>query len=193
MPTGYTAIIGEKENVSLKEFVYLCSHAFFYDSSGIDLPKEEKISDYHVKKMQEITIELERIKNILVSDAEKESQKEYKERKEYIKKCISDKQKLLHKYQSMLKKVKNWVPPSPEHIALKTYMIEQLTGSIDFDCSDYVLENNLLSGEEWIANKNKSLHKDFKYHEKEYKKECERIADKNKWIRVLRESFGGVK
>lgn len=190
--SGYTAFIDEKD-VSLKEFVFICSHAFFYDSSGTDLPKEEKVSDYHIKKIQEITSELKKIKNMSVHDAEKESQKEYTQREKYIKKYVSDKQRLYNKYQSMLKKVKNWVIPSSEYIALKKFMIEQLEESIKFDCSNYVSESNsLLSGKAWIDSKNKDLRKNLKYHKEEYKKESDRIIDKNTWIRVLRESFEGV-
>lgn len=194
MPTGYTAILGEKDSVSLKEFVYICSHAFVYDSSGVDLPKKLEPSDYYIQRIKECLGELEKINHLYPHEAKEEEIKEREKRDEEIKKYISDKKLLRRKYESMRHEVNAWTPPSDEHTGLKKFMIEQLNKSIDFDCDySYYKPLQVLSGEEWISKKQQELQKSLKYYEDESMKEFERIKQHNNWIQQLRESFEGVK
>jgi hypothetical protein len=194
MPTGYTAVLDEKEEVSLKEFVYICSHAFIYDSSGIDLPKESEYSDHYTQKIKEILDELERIDHLSNSEAKDEEIKEREKREEEIKKYISDKKYLRRKYESMLHKVNAWIPPSNEHNGLKKFMMEQLNKSIEFDCDySHYKPLQIISGKDWLIKKRTDLQKSLKYYSESSMRESEVITQRNNWIRRLRESFEGVK
>jgi hypothetical protein len=75
-------------------------------------------------------------------------------------------------------------------------MISQIKQSIDFDCHEPDADGEhtygyveKMSGNEWKNSKIAELKESIKYHEKEDKEERKRVADRNRWIRQLCESF----
>ena len=119
----------------------------------------------------------------------------------YVKKQIdycneqNEKQlKLKASYQKMLDKVNDWTPPTSEHEGLKKFMIEQLTNSLEFDCSnDYYQRelNNIkqLTYNQYVKNMRASNKRDIEYHTNELKKDNERVDNRNAWISALYKSL----
>jgi hypothetical protein len=194
MPTGYTADI--EKGISFPQFAMSCARAFGalvemreepYDAV---IPEEFQPSDYHINALKNAEQELNDIGCCSIDFATKNSQKEYDKEVEDNKRYRNNKRLLKEKYIKMLKEVNDWNPPSEEHEGLKKFMIDQIKGSIDFDCSEYPQQKPiLLTGKQWIDKQKKQILKDIEYHSKEYKEECDRVAGRNKWIKQLRESL----
>lgn len=194
MPTGYTEDIYEGKDVSFSDFALKCARAFGAcieqrDDDPNDKPKLiEKNNDdsYHIKR---------------INEAKKWKKPTKVEFDAYVKKQIAyynekiDKQnKLKDSYQKMLDKANAWTPPTKEHEGLKKFMIEQLTESMEFDCSnDYYQRelNNIkqLTYNQYVKNMRASNKRDIEYHTNELKKDNERVDNRNAWISALYKSL----
>lgn len=195
MPTGYTCDI--KDGITFDQFIMNCAKGFGAlitmrdEPRDKEIPDEFKPSDYHSKKLSEYQKELEITQQITFADAESKARAEHRDKTEHNKKQIAEHKELERKYNDMLEKVKNWSPPTSEHQELKNFMISQITQSIEFDCdaSYYSTPEKLSTREEWITGKIDRLIKDMDYHTEEHKKEIERVAERNEWVRQLWDSI----
>ena len=194
MPTGYTLDLYDGKDITFEEFVLRCARAFgaLIDmrDEPMDAPIPERFepSDYHLKELIKAKKRLEEVKGWDEEKAEQEAERAYrdalKKREEFI-----EKNKLIHKrYEDMLSKVREWKPPTPDHVDLKKFMIQQLEDSIEFDCFIPEMPQSL-SGEEYKEQQIKKALDDIDYHEKEYAKEVSRVHERNKWLLLLRESL----
>ena len=194
MPTGYTLDLYNGKDIAFEEFVLKCARAFgaLIDmrDEPMDAPIPERFepSDYHLKELEKAKRRLKEIRKWNEEKAEQEAERAYrealKERKEFIKK-----NKLIRKrYEDMLSKVREWKPPTPDHVDLKKFMIQQLEDSIEFDCFIPEMPQRL-SGEEYREQQIRKALSDIEYHEKEYAEEVNRVCEKNKWLLLLRESL----
>lgn len=194
MPTGYTAAI--KDGISFERFVWDCARAFGAlvmmrdEPTGAIIPEEFKPSDYHEKRLAEITGRLQVLRAMGPEEAQAGAQAAYDAEKAFNEKRVAEIRELRGKYETMLAKVTAWQPPTDEHAGLKSFMEEQLRNSIDFDCStDYYMKQPvLLDGAAWLqqvisdaeAWETRCLH--------QHAEEVTRTADRNAWLKALRES-----
>ena len=194
MPTGYTLDLYNGKDIAFEEFVLKCARAFgaLIDmrDEPMDAPIPERFepSDHHLKELEKAKRRLKEIRKWNEEKAEQEAERAYREaleeREEFIKK-----NKLIRKrYEDMLSKVREWKPPTPDHVDLKKFMIQQLEDSIEFDCFIPEMPQRL-SGEEYREQQIKKALSDIEYHEKEYAEEVNRVCEKNKWLLLLRESL----
>ena len=91
------------------------------------------------------------------------------------------------RYQATLNKARAWVPPSAEHVKFREFLIEQLTTSIDFDCSVYTTE--VIGFVEWCDARGTELKRSIAYTEAEVVKERERNESRIRWVRDLKDSI----
>ena len=194
MPTGYTLDLYDGKDITFEEFVLKCARAFgaLIDmrDEPMDAPIPERFepSDYHLTELIKAKKRLEEVKKWNEKIAEQEAERAYhealKKREEFVKK-----NNLIRKrYEDMLSKVREWKPPTPDHVDLKKFMIQQLEDSIEFDCFIPEMPRRL-SGEEYKEQQIKKALDDIDYHEKEYAKEVNRVRERNKWLLLLRESL----
>ena len=194
MPTGYTLDLYDGKDLTFEEFALKCARAFgaliSMRDEPIDAPIPERFepSDYHLKELEKAKKRLKEIKEWNEDKAKQEAERAYQEalkkREEFIKK-----NKLIRKrYEDMLSKVREWKPPTPDHVDLKKFMIQQLEDSIAFDCFIPEMPQRL-SGEEYKEQQIKKALNDIDYHEREYAKEVNRVHERNKWLLLLRESL----
>jgi len=194
MPTGYTLDLYNGKDITFEEFVLKCARAFgaLIDvrDEPMDAPIPERFepSDYHLTELIKAKKRLKEVKKWNEKIAEQEAERTYQEalkkREEFVKK-----NNLIRKrYEDMLSKVREWKPPTPDHVDLKKFMIQQLEDSIEFDCFIPEMPQSL-SGEEYKEQQIKKALDDIDYHEKEYAKEVNRVRERNKWLLLLRESL----
>lgn len=196
MPTGYTADI--KEGISFNDFAMQCARAMGAcvsmrdDPHSAAIPLEFKPSTYHFKALKEARKNLKTLQSLSPKQIRDNAKKEFKESVKQHEASINSKNELRLKYKNMLQKVQAWQPPTPEHISFKTFMIEQLAGSIDFDCDNsYSLNNHpkYLSVKEWLSKEIAKAFHDIDYHTKENQEEFERADSRTAWIQQLRNSL----
>jgi len=196
MPTGYTSRIAD--GISFEEFVMSCARGMgaliMMRDEPMDAPIPERFepSDYHEKKLAEAQAELDRLKKITIDEADKQASIEFMEELDRHDKAMQNKAELRQKYESMLAQVNAWHPPSQDHEGFKKFMIEQITGSIEFDCDEsHYIENPpmRMSAVDWLNKKVANAFRDVDYHRKGRDEEIARTEGRNIWIKKLRDSL----
>lgn len=198
MPTGYTAAIAD--DITFNDFVMNCSRAMGAlilmrdEPSNAPIPERFEPTDYHAKKIEAAKAKLLELQGLSEAETIAAAQAAFDEETEARDSAMRKNDSLREKYTAMLGQVKAWETPTPDHDGFKTFMVEQITGSIDFDCSNsYYIDRKpvLLSGDAWLAREMISANKDLEYHTAENLKEIERTEGRNKWLRELRVSLKG--
>lgn len=199
MPTGYTYSVQNGEVTELKNFILTCAKefgAFIHmrdDGLSPDI-KYREVGEYYLRRLENTKREFEEFKLLSDEEIQKQLDESYerriKEQKEGLKRFDEQKQR----YLDMIDKVKEWIPPTEDHIKLKEFALEQLNSSLEFDCSDssrncYLQEPFKDTVEEYRVYKIKSYLKDLEYYSKSYRDELESVEKANKWIRDLIESL----
>lgn len=196
MPTGYTSAI--KDGITFEEFVMSCARAFGALVTMRDEPHDAKIpkkfepDDYHTKRLIESEKRAKELRDMTVWEAAKCATAAYNNRVQEIEKVIKERKELRAKYEAMLVKVVAWKPPTEDHVNLQNFMVEQITGSIDFDCNvSHYLENPpvKMDGEVWRREAQERVVKDIAYYKAEEVKEQQRAADQTRWVTELRRSL----
>lgn len=194
MPTSYTADISK--GITFKEYALLCARNFGATIMMRDEPLDAEIpefqpSDYYVKRIYEIQKEINTLENLTKDDLKALIDKDYAVRVERINQVNLAQDVLENKYENMLSQVRLWQPPTPEHTNLKEFMITQIEDTIYFDCSFYANPDKVERKDDntWLKGKLNELYKSITYHEIEHKKEVDRTNNRNKWVKVLRDSL----
>lgn len=195
--TGLTSLVAENDNVTLEQFAMRCARYFgaLVDMRDLpfDAPVPEKFepSDYCRKRFEKAKAAYESF--IANPPTYEDLERQYND---YVAKetSLAEKEKehrkvIRQRYESMLARVMNWQPPTSEHEGLKTFMIDQLKNSIEWDCREY--KPHISDKESYIMCQasDESLKKDIDYWAKEWGKEIKRVNERNKWVADLRESL----
>lgn len=196
MPTGYTARI--KDGITFQQFAMNCARAFGAcimmrdDPADKPIPEKFEPSVYHKERLKEAYKELERIDSLSIDESREKAVIEFTKEVQRREQDMKKDRELMNQYKDMLQKVKQWQPPTRDHIEFKEFMVSQIEDSIEFDgMENYYIEHPIkkITGKEWLVGKRKSALWDIDYHTKEYKAEIERTNQRNKWIRDLRDSL----
>lgn len=197
MTTAYTSILEEKDP-TFEEFVLRCARStgylYFMRDEPLDKPLPEVVEpETSYKELIAKTREsLRKVCKMSQRECEEEAQKVYDEKVANSKGRLKKPHSLKDKYQKMIEKVENWVPPSVEHTGLKDFMLDQLR--IDFkwmfgreDMMEGVVECQ--TAEEWRQQQIEMLEEDLDKYGKRYKKDVERACASTKYLQKLRESL----
>ena len=194
MPTSYTLDLYDGKDITFEEFVLRCARAFGAlismrdEPINVPIPERFEPSDYHLKELEKAKKRLKEIKKWNEEMAEQEAERAYQEALKRREEFIEKNNVIRKRYEDMLSKVREWKPPTSDHVDLKKFMIQQLEDSIEFDCFIPEMPQRL-SGEEYKEQQIKKALNDIDYHEKEYAEEVNRIYERNKWLLSLRESL----
>lgn len=191
MPTGYTDKIAK--GITFREFAMDCARAFgacvtLRDSPGGGelIPEVFEPSDYHEKALVQARrrlIEVRAMTSEQIAAAAEAARLEHMRAEERRR---EERSALRSKYEAMLHHVQTWSPPSTEHHPLKNFMVEQIEGSIKFDCSEFDVPGPTTN---WHAEELRRAEWDVTYHEKGHRDEIERARSRTEWVRALRRSL----
>lgn len=202
MPTGYTSILCDKDDVTFNEFVWRCARGMGAlimlrdDHLGAALPEKlPTTDDYHVHRLAEARTKLGELKNMSRADAQERAAQAYA-------KDVQDKERHIiavtavrARLDAMRAQVVAWSPPGTDHNGLKDFMLQQLDETIRFDgrVSDYFLNIKERTGEEWLQCSIEHAKRDIDYHTRELAASQVRDADRQKWVDDLRQSVPYVR
>lgn len=197
MPTGYTYPVQQGEITELKDFALNCARAFGAlvmmrdEPAGAEIPERfEPATSYHDTAIAGANAEIMVLMNLSLSALRKMAEEEVAETRARNQTYLEEHATARQRYESMLTKVKAWVPPTSEHAHLKTFMIEQLSESIRFESKPYVAPipdtENIYA---WQNRKITALRKTRDYHAEEREKEIVRTNSRNEWLADLRSSL----
>lgn len=178
MPSGYTEPVQKGDITEFSDFALRCARGMGALILMRDEPLDAEIpvfqpSDHHGVKLGQAKERLAELEK--ASDAEITAMRdsEYKTAFDLWKDSCKEKAEWKSRYQSMLRKVRMWTPPTPDHQGLKEYMEKQFSDSIDWDCSDWEMPRKL-SPEEWKEQEFKKIYREIAYHEREGEEEVSR-------------------
>ena len=194
MPTGYTAAI--KDGITFQQYAMTCARAFGAliemrdDPMDAPIPDEFKSSDYHSKALATAKDKLASLKVLTKEAARIEADREFQESLNSYNRRLREKADLRSKYQSMLAEVEAWQAPTPDHAAYKAFMAEQITQSIEWDCSTkYDTPPECKSTDGWLSIAIAEAERSIAYHTDEHAKEVARAASRSAWVQALKKSL----
>ncbi len=192
MPTGYTAKLADGEQ-SFEEFVWGCARAFgaliLMRDDPSDTPVPEKLAgtDFYARELEKTRAAL----------AEWDSSGEIQRRALYEAQALANEKvaererekarATTERYDAMVARVRAWEPPSPEHAGLRSFMLEQLATSRDYDCRPYTPEPLPAFGE-WVERHRRELVERIARYAGEAEKERDRNESRQRWVDQLRAS-----
>lgn len=197
MPTGYTAPICEGEEMTFEQFALRCARNFGAfvsmreEPMDAPIPDEFKVDAYYQKCYDEAKAAYENFMQNPPTDEElEEAYAKYVQTETDRAKKANEKAAFIRqRYEAMLAKVRKWEPPTPEHVNLKDFMIEQLTESIDFDCKEYM--PHICGKQEYMEyeRSGKFYEDNLRVSKDSLEKATESCAERNAWIKDLRDSL----
>ena len=197
MPTGYTHPVQTGKVTDFRTFALQCARAMGAlimmrdESHDAPIPDEFEPSGYHPEAIKKVGAELVGLRSMTHEQIREAHRTAWEEsvahHDEYRERKVLEESR----YRAMLSKVEDWEPPTDEHDGLKKFMREQLEGSIDHDCGDYLPALIEASADKWWQQLVKAAEKDLAYHKRENEKDAERTEGRNLWVRDLRESLKG--
>ena len=196
MSTGYTYNI--KDGISFDTFVMNCARAFgacitLRDEKcgGEVIPERFTVDNHYKNRMTEILKEIHKLTGLTDEELEQLASKEFIDSETNRINSLNEISNQKKSYEDMLNKVIKWNPPTKEHEGLKSFMIEQINDSIEFDCQTtyYDKPTTRLTGKQWKSKEVERLQTDYAFYMSEHQKEVERVEKKNQWIQQLRDSL----
>lgn len=195
MPTGFTAKI--IEGVTFEEFAMNCARAMgaliMMRDEPLDAPIPDEIppnTRYYDERLAEATKALKEAQEATVEYCKAQADEEYKRTlKDWANNVATETDNKV-KYEAMLAKVKWWKPPTANHTGMKQFMINQIESSIRWDCAEQLRgKPKKLTAKQWRAHAIRNAKYDIKSATRHIKEEIASAADRNKWLKELRESL----
>jgi hypothetical protein len=198
MPTGYTD--GVTEETTFREFALKCARAFGAlimmrdDPMDTPIPDEFSPSDYHLKAIEALLKEQDHITLCPTAEVAAILEKHNAEARERREASVAESDKTRAAYRRMIGLVEQWTPPTPDHVRMKEFMLEQLTESEKWDCHDgewYSDCYRIFEGtpDDWRKTRLANIERDLEYHRKHHQEELERARVRTAWVKALRESL----
>lgn len=196
MPTGYTAAIAD--GIDFPTFAMDCARAFGAcvtlrdePGGGDRIPESFEPDGYYQESIDRVHDKMAELVSMSSAEADSRAEQEWKDEEAQRIKRLQEKADLRAKYEAMLAEAESWVPPTPEHVRLKQFMIDQINESIRFDCSTSHLDNpaEQLDGRVWLTEQLKRCERDLQHYQVQNKKEIERASERTAWIQALRNSL----
>jgi hypothetical protein len=196
MPTGYTAMLND-EDVTFPAFAMECARAFGAlilmrdDPKGTPIPDEfQPNTSYYDESQAAAEARLAELRAMTPEDIVQANQEERADVLEQRARSTMERRDLRLRYEAMLAEVQAWEPPTEDHQGLKDFMAEQITSSIKFDCTPISYPEMPASDPaEWFEAQVAKCERDIAYAEERRAEEIERVAQRNGWVRALRESL----
>lgn len=198
MPTGYTSKLYDGKPQAFAEFALACARNFgalvSMRDSGMDatIPDTIEPSTYHKDGAIEAEAKIAKVEQMTATELMEDQESKRADAEKYRSETLAKVAARKGRYQWMLKQVTDWAPPTPEHHGLKTFMIDQLSESMRFDCDGWepsvpVIIDPEAYRQKLLANLREGLAYNLKHHAEE----VARSSDRTAWIQQLRSSLMG--
>lgn len=197
MPTGYTSAVADGTMTDFADFAMQCARAFGAtitmrdDPMSAPIPERFEASDYHRTELKKTLARLERLARMSPIEAQTECQAFNAMRlRAWAESC--DRRAIQRaRYQAMVGQAMAWAPPTSEHEGLKRFMIQQLSESIDIDCSSKYgpLYPTPMRWPEWLEREREQVRHDIAYHSRNLADDVRRANERTSWVLDLRGSL----
>src|ERR1700741_504539 len=195
MPTGYTAAVADGKITTLRDFALYCARGMGALITMRDEPLNAPIPEtlepsttYYDNKLAALRAELGELEALtdeqVLDRMEAERQKAIEYRAEYKQRDRVQRER----YEAMIAQVAVW---TTEAEGIRDFMLQPLRESLKFDFGgsyEPPIPPPMTAGE-WLNERSAKLAKEISYHEGERDREIARTADRNAWLKALRDSL----
>lgn len=194
MPTGYTYAVAEGKMIEFSDFALSCARAFGAlitmreEPTGADIPEEfTPDTKYHDEHIANDMKRMGQVQDMTLAEADTAALEVHRAALASRAKYLADRDAEAGRLNAMLAKVRAWHPPTPDHVEMKKFMVDQLTISLPGDYAPAIPA--LLDGAAWRQQEIDRLADSVVYHRKERSKEIERASGRTEWVKALRRSL----
>jgi len=193
MATGYTYPVAEGEITGFPQFAMSCARAFGAciemrdDPKDAAIPEEFKPSDYHEKALAKAQNKLLDLYAMKPQQITKAAEKAFAVIQDAHEKWEAKKATENSRLKAMIAEVKAWKPPTPDHVGLKTFMLDQLSTSLHNAEPEKVPERQ--SDDDWYASAVERAKADVKYHSEHHARDVALAKERTEWVKSLRASL----
>lgn len=199
MPTGYTAPIIDGDGISFEAFVWRCAREFGalmeMRERPLDFPVPEHFtpSEHYRDALRKAQSELSALESMTEADQRSYGERIRGERIESALKASSRTRVIRDRLLAMREKVENWVPPTADHQGLKAFMVEQIDSTLQFDGNTEGIQGRIdragnASPEVLWSEVLAAAMSSVEYYKEQMTEEQIRYAERNQWIKDLRDS-----
>ena len=192
MPTGYTAAVEDGTITELRDYALQCARGVDYLAhSDRDTPIPDVVEPYAYNKnaLEKAQARLKGLEGMKTDEIAAAAKNANAERRRREADALAEVRAQNNRHRAMLLKVKDWEPPTREHVPLKENMIDQLERSIK-DERWYVEDISAAqTPAEWYAAEIAVAEHDIAYYEKRWRDDQARAEKATTWLRQLRESL----
>lgn len=192
MPTGYTADVVDGKVADFRTFALRCARAFGAciemrdDPMDREPPETVEPSRYCEHAASRARERLVFLDSLTEDDITKHAAKAHEDALASWRDSCDRYGTENARLKAMERKVLAWKPPTPEHVGMRDFMLEQLR----------VSKNNWMpekpqpeTPEEWFRREYADARRSLERNVAEQAKDEERAASRTKWLRDLRESL----
>lgn len=197
MPTEYTVPLYEGKGMTFEQFALRCARNFGAlvdmreEPLDAPIPEEFQVDDFYQKEYEKAKADYENFKQHPPTDEElEEAYVKYVQREtDHANKANEEAALMRQRYEAMLEKARRWIPPTPEHVNLRNFIIDQLKQSMDFDCNEY--HPRISEKQKWMEyERSGKAYKDgLQFSKANLDRATKTCAARNVWIKDLRDSL----
>lgn len=193
MTTGYTCIVLDKPETTFEAFALRCSRAFGYciemreESLDAPPPTELRPDVSILDRLREAEAEARRLETMTLDEAEQHAAKYYADAMATWEQGKASHARQHELFGAMLAKAEAWTPPTKEHEGLKTFMVDQLKGSMPRP--EYWAPPTKRTGAEWLEVRRRDAADDVRRRADDWKRSQEHAEKGNAWLQKLRASL----
>ncbi|KWT70725.1 hypothetical protein APY04_0786 [Hyphomicrobium sulfonivorans] len=196
MPNSYTAGVQDGTVTDLSQYALLCARAFgaliSMRDDRMDAPTPDLIEPgpCYAEALSEATARIDELKRMSPEDIEFASKRFHADALAAWEKRQQDKAEQRARYVAMLEKVRNWSPPTADHEPFKSFMVDQIEKSIEWDCREFPdPEPTTPTPKDWHIEQLVAASRRLAMCEGAHREEVERAESKTKWLTELRSSL----
>jgi hypothetical protein len=187
MPTGYTAIIEERDDLTFRDFALRCARAMTAclpqrDDPPDELPRVLETSDYHIKAARKAEAQLVELLGLSQESTRALWQSDCESIAKSNEVSIAKAKEFEKRYARMRAKVEAW-KPAPDYEGLRRFMLQQIDACVN-DWTSYIVELTPTPSE-WLAKQIAGAKSLAKYHTERHKDEVKRTDACKEWIESL--------
>jgi hypothetical protein len=192
VPTGYTSIVEDHDAVTFEQYLWRCARAFgafiMQRDDGLDatVPLERVPAPYYETYARECRERLRAAEEMTLDGAALAMSAANEQTLRFHEEMETSRKKKCAQYDRMRAKVKAWEPPTPEHAALKKFMLEQLdTGYPDYMRKPEEPPRPATDPEAWRAKEIEEAKANLARAEARVAEEIARCEEATAWIQAL--------
>lgn len=188
MPTGYTVVIEEKSDLTLREFALRCARAMGAcvmqrdDAMGV-LPEAPEPDDYYEKSRRTAEAKLVELRGLSTEGKRALWQADCERIAKANLERVAKASETRRRYARMRTLVEAWKPPTRDHVGLRHFMLDQID-ACSSEWKAYTVQASA-TPDDWYTREVEATEWSLELAVKNVREELQRAEERKVWIATL--------